>query len=50
MAVNENKWGLLYCPRGGWRSAKRWEKIEKVLRQQVSVLIVMPVEKRLPEG
>ncbi len=19
----------LYCPRGGWRSAKRWEKIEK---------------------
>ena len=34
MAVNENKWGLLYCPRGGWRSAKRWEKIEKVLRQQ----------------
>ena len=34
MAVNENKWGLLYCPRGGWRGAKRWEKIEKVLRQQ----------------
>ena len=34
MAVNENKWGLLYCPRGGWRSNKRWEKIEKVLRQQ----------------
>ena len=34
MAVNENtKWGLLYCPRGGWRSNKRWEKIEKVLRQ-----------------
>ncbi len=25
---------FLYCPRGGWRSAKRWEKIEKVLRQQ----------------
>ena len=23
MAVNENKWGLLYCPRGGWRIAKR---------------------------
>ena len=21
--VNENKWGLLYCPRGGWRSNKR---------------------------
>ena len=34
MAANENKWGLLYCPRGGWRSNKRWEKIEKVLRQQ----------------
>ena len=34
MAVNENKWGLLYCPRGGWRSSKRWEKIEKVLKQQ----------------
>mgnify|MGYP002516152484 FL=1 len=34
MAVNENKWGLLYCPRGGWRSNKRWEKIEKVLKQQ----------------
>ena len=33
MAVNENKWGLLYCPRGGWRSNKRWEKIEKVLHQ-----------------
>lgn len=33
MAVNENKWGLLYCPRGGWRSSKRWTKIEKVLRQ-----------------
>ena len=34
MAVNENKWGLLYCPRGGWRSNKRWEKIEKVLKKQ----------------
>ena len=32
--VNENKWGLLYCPRGGWRSNKRWVKIEKVLKQQ----------------
>ena len=32
--VNENKWGLLYCPRGGWRSNKRWEKIEKVLKKQ----------------
>ncbi len=34
MAVNEKKWGLLYCPRGGWRSNKRWERIEKVLRQK----------------
>lgn len=33
MAVNDNKWGLLYCPRGGWRSNKRWTRIEKVLRQ-----------------
>ena len=32
--VNENKWGLLYCPRGGSRSNKRWEKREKVLKQQ----------------
>ncbi len=31
--MKENKWGLLYCPRGGWRSDKRWTKIEKVLRQ-----------------
>ena len=30
MAVNENKWGLLYCPRNGWREGKRWLKIEKV--------------------
>lgn len=30
--VNENKWGLLYCPRGGWGSRKRWGKIEKILR------------------
>ena len=27
MAVNENKWGLLYCPRNGWREGKRWLKI-----------------------
>ena len=32
--MNGNKWGLLYCPRGGWRSNKRWEKIEKVLKQK----------------
>lgn len=33
MAVSEKKWGLLYCPRGGWGCEKRWTKIEKVLRQ-----------------
>ena len=33
MAVNENKWGLLYCPRNGWRAGKRWLKIERALRQ-----------------
>lgn len=33
MAVNENKWGLLYCPRGGWRSNSHWEKIERALKQ-----------------
>lgn len=33
MTVTENKWGLLYCPRGGWHSDRRWNKIEKLLRQ-----------------
>ena len=33
MEANEKKWGLLYCPRGGWRGHKRWEKIEKALKQ-----------------
>ncbi len=33
MAVNDNKWGVLYCPKGGWRGGKRWTKIQKVLRQ-----------------
>lgn len=33
MSVNENKWGLLYCPRGGMGGEKRWAKIEKALRQ-----------------
>lgn len=32
MAVSETKWGLLYCPRGGYGSSKRWKKIEKALR------------------
>lgn len=33
MAVNDNKWGVLYCPKGGWGGGKRWTKIQKVLRQ-----------------
>lgn len=33
MAVTDNKWGVLYCPKGGWRGGKRWTKIQKVLRQ-----------------
>ena len=32
MAVNENKWGVLYCPRSGWRANKRWSKIEALLK------------------
>ncbi len=31
MAVSETKWGILYCPRGGYGSGKRWKKIEKAL-------------------
>lgn len=31
--MKENKWGLLYCPRGGMGNDKRWVKIEKALRQ-----------------
>ena len=34
MAVNENKWGILYCPKNSFRSQKRWESIEKVLRSE----------------
>lgn len=32
MAVSENKWGVLYCPRSGWRANKRWSKIEALLK------------------
>ena len=32
MAVNENKWGILYCPKGAFRPLKRWERVEKALR------------------
>ncbi|MCH4147151.1 MAG: lipid kinase [Prevotella sp.] len=34
MAVNENKWGILFCPKGSFRPLKRWEKIEKLLRSE----------------
>ncbi len=34
MAVNENKWGILYCPKNSFRPQKRWENIEKVLRSE----------------
>lgn len=32
MAVNENKWGILYCPKHSFRAAARWESIGKSLR------------------
>ena len=35
--VNENKWGLLYCPRGGWRSNKRREKMLKLREELLAV-------------
>lgn len=33
MAVSDNKWGVLYCPKHGFaKSKKRWNKIETCLR------------------
>jgi len=32
MAVNDNKWGVLYCPKNSFRAKKKWEKVEKSLR------------------
>jgi len=33
--TNENKWGILYCPKSGlFSSKKKWEKIEKLLRER----------------
>lgn len=29
MAVNENKWGVIYCPKHGFRSSARWETVER---------------------
>lgn len=34
MAVNENKWGLLYCPRKGFGCKKRWRRIENILHER----------------
>lgn len=31
MAVNEHKWGIIYCPKHAFRSNARWEAIEKAL-------------------
>ncbi len=34
--MNENKWGILYCPKGGILNnpQRRWERIEKALDEQ----------------
>ncbi|EFI71078.1 MULTISPECIES: diacylglycerol/lipid kinase family protein [Segatella] len=31
MAITENKWGVIYCPKGGYRNHKRWKKIKDCL-------------------
>ena len=31
MAITENKWGIIYCPKGGYRNHKRWKKIKDCL-------------------
>ena len=32
--VDEKKWGILYCPKGGLLSSpqKRWERVERCLK------------------
>jgi len=30
--VNEKRWGILYCPKGGFGSGRRWERAEKALK------------------
>lgn len=32
MADNNNKWGIIYCPKHGIRTSKRWERVEKALK------------------
>lgn len=35
MAIDNNRWGILYCPKtNAFRPQKRWEKIEKYLKEQ----------------
>lgn len=30
---NDNKWGILYCPKHGFMQNRKWEKTEKALRE-----------------
>lgn len=30
--VNENRWGILYCPKSGFGGKRRWERAEKALK------------------
>ena len=32
MADKNNKWGIIYCPKHGIRTSKRWERVEKTLK------------------
>lgn len=32
MMMEECKWGIIYCPKSGFRAGKRWERIEKCLK------------------
>lgn len=32
--MTEGKWGLVYCPRGGWHADKRWDRLQKILQRQ----------------
>lgn len=31
---NENRWGVLYCPRNGYNSKQRREQVEKILKRE----------------
>lgn len=33
MMMEESKWGVIYCPKNGFRGGKRWERIEKCLKE-----------------